>query len=99
MKSYIFNCFYRCTGFSSGFSLLLLRDAARDLDTSVRRERTELNQLSSEGVPLKPPLVYLIIFQEVTYFLEEWKGVEGGCGGLSCAHQLLMDCTMMVALQ
>lgn len=59
---------------------MLLRDAAADLDTSVRRERTELNQLSSEGVPLKPPLVYLIIFQEVTY---SFGGVEGcGSGGV-----------------
>lgn len=51
------------------------------------------------GVPpptrLKATLIYLIIFQEVTYFV----GRAGrGCGGSSPAHQLLLDRPTMVAL-
>lgn len=44
---------------------------------------------------LKATLIYLIIFQEVTYFV----GRAGrGCGGSSPAHQLLLDRPTMVAL-
>lgn len=62
------------------FSRLLLRDAA-DLGASrARRKRTELNQLSLRGAggppPQKAALVYLIIFQEVTYFVG-WAGRGG----------------------
>lgn len=44
---------------------------------------------------LKATLIFLIIFQEVTYFV----GRAGrGCGGSSPAHQLLLDRPTMVAL-